>query len=100
MSSDVICPYLERAGLLEFMRVLTGLEQLATCVEAHGLTADLTDTGLTVSNPVSSALTETVRRTGDAYRTGWGYELGRTGDENGTADRLAYLLGVPSGQGR
>lgn len=51
---------------------------------------------LNVSNPVSSALVERVHAIAGAYVTGWGYEVGQIGDEKATANRVAFLLGVPS----
>ncbi|MGW3627527.1 hypothetical protein [Streptomyces sp. NPDC000880] len=46
-------------------------------------------------NPLNAVLAEAIGTCDGRYVTGWGYELGETGDEAGTAQRLAFLLGVP-----
>lgn len=73
-----------------------GLDQLATFLRDRGLRTCQVAEGLTVANPVASGLSEVVRCDAGRYLTGWGYELGQDGDEQSSARRLAYLLGVPS----
>ncbi|MEU5061304.1 hypothetical protein OHU25_01675 [Streptomyces sp. NBC_00117] len=48
-----------------------------------------------MSNPLNLGVVEAVDHRDGRYVTDWGYELGETGDEEGTAQRLAYLLGLP-----
>lgn len=78
-----------------------GLTQLATVLEARGLSTAPPGSGseLAVSNPISSSLREVVSCQADLYLTDWGYEIGQRGEETAAANRLAFLLGVPSGGG-
>ncbi|MFF3991634.1 hypothetical protein ACFY0B_44775 [Streptomyces sp. NPDC001797] len=50
---------------------------------------------MTVANPLHSGLGEIVTAQGGRYLTGYGYEIGEHGDEPATADRVAFLLGLP-----
>ncbi|MEU3124165.1 hypothetical protein ABZ696_28345 [Streptomyces albidoflavus] len=69
---------------------------LAEQLTAHGLSVTNTDeTTVSVSNPLNRGVIEAVDHRDGRYVTAWGYELGETGDEEGTAERLAYLLGLP-----
>ncbi|MEV6806583.1 hypothetical protein [Streptomyces sp. NPDC051132] len=49
-----------------------------------------------MANPLHPGLGETVTAHGDRYFTDYGYEIGEHGDEPRTADRLAFLLGLPT----
>ena len=51
---------------------------------------------VSVANPLHPGLGETVTAHGGRYLTDYGYEIGEHGDEHGTADRLAFLLGLPT----
>lgn len=53
---------------------------------------DTDDQGLSITNPFNPALVEAVNTRDGLYVTGWGYELGESGNEAGTAQRLAFLL--------
>lgn len=78
-----------------------GLTQLASLLRERGLSTAESGSGpLAVTNPVSSSLREVVSYDADRYVTGWGYEVGQQGEEPAVADRLAFLLGVPSGAAR
>lgn len=69
---------------------------LAEQLTAHGLSVTNADeTTVSVSNPLNDGVVEAVDHRDGRYVTAWGYELGETGDEEGTAQRLAYLLGLP-----
>ncbi|MFJ8933559.1 hypothetical protein ACIRLA_44055 [Streptomyces sp. NPDC102364] len=69
---------------------------LAEQLTAHGLSVTNTDeTTVSVSNPLNDGVVEAVGHRDGRYVTAWGYELGETGDEEGTAQRLAFLLGLP-----
>ncbi|MGW1913149.1 hypothetical protein ACWCQS_21025 [Streptomyces sp. NPDC002076] len=71
---------------------------LAEQLRVWGLSVTNTDDRrLSVVNPVNPACTEAVGTRDGLYVTGWGYELGESGDEAGTAQRLALLLSRPSG---
>ncbi|MEW2161296.1 hypothetical protein AB0950_39880 [Streptomyces sp. NPDC007189] len=47
-------------------------------------------------NPLHPGLGESVTAHGGQYLTDYGYEIGEHGDEHATADRLAFLLGLPT----
>lgn len=51
---------------------------------------------MSVTNSLHPGLGETVTAHGGRYLTDYGYEIGEHGDEHGTADRLAFLLGLPT----
>ncbi|MEW2494154.1 hypothetical protein ACWEQU_20040 [Streptomyces nodosus] len=69
---------------------------LAEQLTVHGLSVTNTyETTISVSNPLNRGVIEAVDHRDGRYVTAWGYELGETGDEEGTAERLAYLLGLP-----
>ncbi|MGW5097090.1 hypothetical protein ACWEQ1_19255 [Streptomyces nodosus] len=69
---------------------------LAEQLTVHGLSVRNTyETTISVSNPLNRGVIEAVDHRDGRYVTAWGYELGETGDEEGTAERLAYLLGLP-----
>ncbi|MFG1858492.1 hypothetical protein ACGFJT_42140 [Actinomadura geliboluensis] len=53
-----------------------------------------------MTTPISRALREVITCEAGRYLTGCGYEIGLLGDEHETADRLAFLLGVPAGGSR
>ncbi|MGW0772013.1 hypothetical protein [Streptomyces sp. NPDC002676] len=48
-----------------------------------------------MTNPLHPGLGETVTAQGGRYLTDYGYEIGEHGDEPATADRVAFLLGLP-----
>ncbi|WP_318202981.1 hypothetical protein [Streptomyces sp. SCL15-4] len=48
-----------------------------------------------MANPLHPGLGETVTAYGGRYVTDYGYEIGEHGDELATAERVAYLLGLP-----
>lgn len=75
------------------------LIQLASLLRERGLATaiQVPDGPLKVTTPISRALQEVITCDTDCYVTCWGYEIGRTGDERATADRLAFLMGVPIG---
>ncbi|MGW2083442.1 hypothetical protein ACWCOW_42565 [Streptomyces sp. NPDC001939] len=69
---------------------------LAEQLTAHGLSVtNMDETIVSVSNSLNLGVVEAVDHRDGRYVTDWGYELGETGDEEGTAQRLAYLLGLP-----
>ncbi|MCX4834368.1 ATP-binding protein [Streptomyces sp. NBC_01016] len=71
---------------------------LSEHLKARGLSVTNDDDSIvSVTNPLNPYLVEAVGTAGGHYVTGWGYELGATGDEAGTAQRLAFLLGIPNG---
>ncbi|TWV53588.1 hypothetical protein FRZ03_09570 [Streptomyces misionensis] len=53
------------------------------------------DHTVTVINPLRPHVGETVTDQGGRYITDYGYAIGVHGDEQATADRVAYLLGLP-----
>ncbi|WP_433464070.1 hypothetical protein [Spirillospora sp. CA-128828] len=53
-----------------------------------------------MTTPISRALQEVITCNSSRYLIGCGYEIGRIGDEQATADRLAFLMGVPDGDPR
>ena len=75
------------------------LLQLASLLRERGLATVLQepDGPLKVTTPISRALQEVISCDTGCYVTRWGYEIGRPGDERATADRLAFLMGVPIG---
>jgi hypothetical protein len=78
------------------MAITAGLRRLAAALQTRGLHVTWeNDKQLSVANPVSSALVESVLLTGDRYLTGWAYEIGLLAEEPSAAERLAFLLGVP-----
>ncbi|WP_033328685.1 hypothetical protein [Streptomyces yerevanensis] len=69
---------------------------LAEQFRSRGLTViNADDQTVSVMNPLNPSLTEAVGVCDGHYVTCWGYELGQTGDERGTAQRLAFLLALP-----
>ncbi|WP_143591727.1 hypothetical protein [Thermoactinospora rubra] len=74
---------------------MTQLDCLADFLERHGLATRTLHDAVEVRNPVNGWLTDSVRCTEEIYVTSSGYEIGEIGDEAETADRLAFLLGVP-----
>ncbi|MFE1768055.1 hypothetical protein ACFW81_28045 [Streptomyces angustmyceticus] len=48
-----------------------------------------------MANPLNLGTAETVGTHGGRYVTDGGYELGETGDEEGTARRLVHFLDLP-----
>ncbi|KAF5994162.1 hypothetical protein [Streptomyces sp. WAC00263] len=71
---------------------------LAEQLRARGLSVINADgQTISVTNPLNTVLAEAIATCNGRYVTGWGYELGETGDEAGTAQRLAFLLGAPGG---
>jgi len=79
--------------------ITAGLELLAILLRGHGLsaTSDESPSELRVSNPIASTLFELVGADdAGCYITAWGYAFGQVGQEGSAADRLAFLLGVPS----
>lgn len=70
---------------------------LAEHLKARGLFVTNSDErAISVTNPLNPDLVEAVDTSHGRYVTGWGYELGEAGDEAGTAQRLAFLLGIPN----
>ena len=69
------------------------IEQLKACglsvIEGGG-------TLVSAMNPLNLDLKEVLDVRNGLYVTDWEYELGEVGDEVGTAQRLAFLLGIPS----
>ncbi|WP_411091375.1 hypothetical protein [Streptomyces sp. 049-1] len=79
------------------MDAMTASAILADHLTARGLSVTKADDGtLNVTNPLHGLVGETVAPGGDCYLTGYGYEIGQHGDEPATADRVAYLLGLPA----
>jgi hypothetical protein len=78
------------------MATAAGLSQFAAQLQARGLHVTWEGEGhLSVANPVSTALVQSVLCEDNRYLTGWGYEIGLQGEEGSAAERLAFLLGVP-----
>ncbi|MEV6836752.1 hypothetical protein AB0N17_19970 [Streptomyces sp. NPDC051133] len=48
-----------------------------------------------MTNPLHPGLGEIVTAHGGRYLTDYGYEIGEQGDETATAERVAFLLGLP-----
>ncbi|MFC9736595.1 DUF6415 family natural product biosynthesis protein [Streptomyces noursei] len=70
---------------------------LAEHLEARGVAVVWTDAAaVSVSHPLNSAVREDVTANGGRYVTAYGYEVGRYGDEQETAHRVAYLVGADS----
>lgn len=62
----------------------------------HGLSATNADEKtVRVANPLNLGTAETVGTHGGRHVTDGGYELGETGDEEGTARRLVHFLDLP-----
>lgn len=79
------------------MDAMTASAILAEQLAARGLHVTKRDDGsVTVTNPLHPLIGETVTSHGDGYLTDYGYEIGEHGDEPATADRVAFLLGLPS----
>ncbi|MFD8723942.1 hypothetical protein ACFV2H_39810 [Streptomyces sp. NPDC059629] len=63
-------------------------------LKTQGLSViDADDQTLTVVNPLNPVFVEAIAARDGLYITSCGYELGQSGDEAGTAHRLAFLLG-------
>jgi hypothetical protein len=78
------------------MDAMTAPASLAETLAARGLTVARRDDGtLSVTNPLHPLVGETVTDRGGRYLTDYGYEIGAHGDETGTAERVAHLLGLP-----
>ncbi|MGW0015762.1 hypothetical protein ACWDVX_39205 [Streptomyces tendae] len=78
------------------MDAMTASAILADQLTARGLSVTKADDGtLNVTNPLHSRVGEHVTDGGDCYLTDYGYEIGQHGDEPATADRVAFLLGLP-----
>lgn len=71
---------------------------LAEQLKTRGLSV-IRDDGTVIStqNPLHPDFVEAVDTQDGRYAIAWGYEFGESGDEIGTAARLAFLLGVPTG---
>ncbi|RRQ79416.1 hypothetical protein CQW39_09760 [Streptomyces griseofuscus] len=79
------------------MDAMTASAILADQLAARGLSVTNQDQhAMSVANPLHPGLGETVTAHGGRYLTDYGYEIGEHGDEHGTADRLAFLLGLPT----
>ncbi|MGW2708091.1 hypothetical protein ACWC4J_03710 [Streptomyces sp. NPDC001356] len=82
------------------MDAMTASAILAEQLAARGLSVTNQDEhAVSVTNPLNPGLGETVTAAGGRYLTDYGYEIGEHGDEPATADRLAFLLGVPTARG-
>jgi hypothetical protein len=69
---------------------------LTELLKARGLSVTNTDDGsLTVRNPLHPHVREAVGAVNGSYLMDYGYEIGEQGDEPATADRVAFLLGLP-----
>jgi hypothetical protein len=78
------------------MDAMTASAILAEQLAARGLSVTNRDLhAVTVANPLHPGLGEIVTAQGDRYLTDYGYEIGEHGDEPATADRVAFLLGLP-----
>jgi hypothetical protein len=78
------------------MDAMTASAILAEQLAARGLyVTKRHDGALSVTNPLHPLVGEVVTTQGDGYITDYGYEIGEHGDEHGTADRVAFLLGLP-----
>ncbi|SDI56631.1 hypothetical protein SAMN05421505_1712 [Sinosporangium album] len=74
--------------------ILTGL------LKVRGLfVADGDDGPPNIRNPLPPHVREAVGAVNGSYLTDYGYELGEQGDESATADRVAFLLGLPGAAG-
>ncbi|MEU6990433.1 hypothetical protein ABZ953_07185 [Streptomyces sp. NPDC046465] len=72
------------------------LHRLGAYLETRDLRVAARGPGLllTVTNPLSSHLTEEVRLAGGRYLTSFDYEIGEQGDEQACAERIARILAV------
>ncbi|MFD1540675.1 hypothetical protein [Nonomuraea guangzhouensis] len=71
---------------------------LAELLRARGLSVtERGDGSVAATNPLHPLVGEAVGTINGSYLTNYGYELGEQGDERATADRVAFLLGVPRG---
>ncbi|MGY0061602.1 hypothetical protein ACWY4P_34550 [Streptomyces sp. LZ34] len=70
---------------------------LADRVKAYGLSIVAKGARLCVANPLNAGLVEGIFSQGGRYATTWGHEVGERGDESGTVERLAFLLGASAG---
>ncbi|MET9294256.1 hypothetical protein [Streptomyces sp. NPDC003077] len=73
------------------------LALLVEYLEAMGFSVESSPLRVSVRNPLSTRLTECVVDHCGTYITAWGYTIGTAGDEEATAHRIAYLLGMPQG---
>ncbi|MGW5687773.1 hypothetical protein [Nonomuraea sp. NPDC003754] len=70
-------------------------------LEARGQSVTNRDDGsLTIRNPLHPHVREAVGAINGRYLTDYGYELGEHGDEPATADRAAFLPGLPGAASR
>lgn len=69
---------------------------LADQLRARGVTVAYRNNAVTVTNPLHPRVRDIVTMSGRSYLTDYGYEIGEQGDECATADRLVYLLGLPT----
>jgi hypothetical protein len=77
------------------MNAMTAPASLAEALAARGLTVNQDDGALNVANPLHPRIGEVLTEQRGRYLTDYGYEIGALGDEHGTAERVAYLLGLP-----
>ncbi|MEU6510990.1 hypothetical protein [Streptomyces sp. NPDC046942] len=78
------------------MDAMTASAILAEQLEARGLSVTNEDQeAVSATNPLHPGLGELVTAQGSRYLTAYGYEIGEHGDEPATADRVAFLLGLP-----
>ncbi|MBC2864422.1 hypothetical protein [Streptomyces mexicanus] len=78
------------------MDAMTAPAILADQLAARGLhMTNQGDNAVSVTNPLHPRVGEIVTDDGGRYLTAYGYELGVHGDETATADRVAFLLGLP-----
>lgn len=78
------------------MEATTASAILAKRLRARGMSVRKHDEEtLSVANPLHPRVGEIVTAHGGLYLTDYGYEVGEHGDEHGTVDRIAFLLGLP-----
>jgi hypothetical protein len=78
------------------MDAMTASAILAEQLDACGLSVTNQDQdAVSVTNPLHPGLGEIVTAQGGRYLTDYGYEIDEHGDEHATADRVAFLLGLP-----
>lgn len=78
------------------MNAMTASAILAEQLAARGLSVTNEDqAAVSATNPLHPGVGEIVTAHGGRYLTACGYEIGEHGDEPATADRVAFLLGLP-----
>lgn len=83
------------------MDAMTASAILADQCAARGLAvSERADGALFVNNPLHPRAGEMLTEQCGRYLTDYGYEIGERGDEPATADRIAFLLGLPCGPRR